>query len=408
MELGYNTRCPAVKRLLREAQELHKPTEEYFAQPLEDNLFEWHFTLRGPVNTEFEEGIYHGRIILPSEYPMKPPDIIFITQNGRFETNKKICLSISGYHPESWRPSWSIRTALLAIIGYMPSSGLGTIAGLQYSPAERRILAKKSWSQDCEVCGQISTVLLPRTSLNAQQISQEAQQISREMTVTEKPLASSADSEVQRTQEECQPVQDSADTNGKPVSESSSTSAASISPVTSNAEPTTTDAFTFPSPEAATKAVFLETAKETVINDCVTTPPDSTLTVPNSCASSTDSVSNVSSNHITSSPESSFNSPSLLNQRCNASARVSSEENSVSGAGVVPPSTVRLPRPSQPPPPVASEALINRTVSCLLVLCIALLTALVMRRVLIATSTAHENDELFVFDVDHEEFYPNT
>ncbi|KAA0194708.1 hypothetical protein HAZT_HAZT010722 [Hyalella azteca] len=129
---------------MREAQELHKPTEEYFAQPLEDNLFEWHFTLRGPVNTEFEEGIYHGRIILPSEYPMKPPDIIFITQNGRFETNKKICLSISGYHPESWRPSWSIRTALLAIIGYMPSSGLGTIAGLQYSPAERRILAKKS------------------------------------------------------------------------------------------------------------------------------------------------------------------------------------------------------------------------------------------------------------------------
>lgn len=74
----------AVKRLLKEAQELHEPTEEYYAQPLDDNLFEWHFTLRGPLSTEFEEGIYHGRIILPSEYPMKPPDIIFITVSFLF------------------------------------------------------------------------------------------------------------------------------------------------------------------------------------------------------------------------------------------------------------------------------------------------------------------------------------
>lgn len=27
--------------------------------------------------------------------------------NGRFETNKKICLSMSDYHPETWQPSWS-------------------------------------------------------------------------------------------------------------------------------------------------------------------------------------------------------------------------------------------------------------------------------------------------------------
>lgn len=27
--------------------------------------------------------------------------------NGRFEVGKKICLSISGHHPETWQPSWS-------------------------------------------------------------------------------------------------------------------------------------------------------------------------------------------------------------------------------------------------------------------------------------------------------------
>nr|VZI31288.1 unnamed protein product [Spirometra erinaceieuropaei] len=34
----YNTRSPAVKRLMREAQELSQPTELYYAQPLEATL----------------------------------------------------------------------------------------------------------------------------------------------------------------------------------------------------------------------------------------------------------------------------------------------------------------------------------------------------------------------------------
>ena len=62
--------------------------------------------------------------------------------NGRFETNKKICLSISGHHPESWQPSWSIRTALLAIIGFMPTEGHGTIGSLDYPSDERKALAR--------------------------------------------------------------------------------------------------------------------------------------------------------------------------------------------------------------------------------------------------------------------------
>ena len=69
----------AVKRLMREAIELKDPTPMYFAQPLEENLFEWHFTILGPGGTDFEGGLYHGRIILPTEYPMKPPSIIMLT-----------------------------------------------------------------------------------------------------------------------------------------------------------------------------------------------------------------------------------------------------------------------------------------------------------------------------------------
>jgi ubiquitin-protein ligase len=40
------------------------------------------------------------------------------TPSGRFEVNKKICLSISSFHPETWQPSWGIRTALLALMAF--------------------------------------------------------------------------------------------------------------------------------------------------------------------------------------------------------------------------------------------------------------------------------------------------
>ncbi|KOX68262.1 Ubiquitin-conjugating enzyme E2 J1 [Melipona quadrifasciata] len=168
----------AVKRLMREAQELHEATEEYCASPLEDNLFEWHFTVQGPPSTDFEGGVYHGRILLPPEYPMKPPNIILLTlyvrnesisdmvsfqPNGRFETNKKICLSISGHHPETWQPSWSIRTALLALIAFMPTPGNGTIGSLDYSKEERQKLAKKSLNWQCDICGKVVDLLSKNT-----------------------------------------------------------------------------------------------------------------------------------------------------------------------------------------------------------------------------------------------------
>lgn len=125
----------------------------------QDNLFEWHFTVRGPSDSPFENGLYHGRIILPTDYPMKPPSIILLTPSGRFEVNKKICLSISGHHPESWQPSWSIRTALLAIIGFMPTQGRGALGSLDYEPEERRQLAIKSQSWSCPTCGPIRGLL---------------------------------------------------------------------------------------------------------------------------------------------------------------------------------------------------------------------------------------------------------
>jgi len=117
--------------------------------------------MRGPRNTEFEGGIYHGKIILPSEYPLKPPDIIFLTPNGRFEVGKKICLTISSHHAETWSASWSVRTVILAIIGFFPTRGDGAIASLDWSKQEREKLSKASLGWKCEKCGSYNLTALP-------------------------------------------------------------------------------------------------------------------------------------------------------------------------------------------------------------------------------------------------------
>lgn len=97
------------------------PNPDFDARPLEDNLFEWHFTIRGPPGTAFEGGRYHGRICLPNEYPFKPPSIALLNASGRFEVGKKICLSVSAHHPEHWQPAWGLRTIITALIAFFPS-----------------------------------------------------------------------------------------------------------------------------------------------------------------------------------------------------------------------------------------------------------------------------------------------
>lgn len=182
----YNTNSASVKRLMRESKEMREATELYYCQPTEEDLFEWHFTIRGPVATEFENGIYHGRIILPVEYPMKPPSIILLTESGRFKTNEKICLSISGHHVETWTPTWGIRTALLAIIGFMETPGEGALGSLDYPAEERRILAKKSLSYVCPKCAVANSELLLPITEKSIEAQKEAKQLGNQINFVKK------------------------------------------------------------------------------------------------------------------------------------------------------------------------------------------------------------------------------
>eukprot|EP00948_MAST-09A_sp_MAST-9A-sp1_P000214 g214.t1 len=145
-----------IKRIMADLKELAKhPSPLFHAAPRDDDLFDWHFTIRGPEGTDFEGGLYHGRILLSHDYPFKAPSIVMLTPSGRFTVGEKICLSLSAYHPETWQPAWGIRTILEALVSFFPSPHEGSIGTIDVPSFERKKLAKRSVQWKCPQCGPI-------------------------------------------------------------------------------------------------------------------------------------------------------------------------------------------------------------------------------------------------------------
>ena len=151
----------SIRRLNKELESFIKdPSPEYTASPIKDDLYCWHFTIRGPSDTSFENGIYHGIIKLPFSYPNKPPNIMFLTPSGRFEVNSNICLSITKFHTEEWQSAWTIRSMLEAIIAFMPvHEDHDAIGAMDTSEEARKKYAIMSRNFVCDVCGPIVDLL---------------------------------------------------------------------------------------------------------------------------------------------------------------------------------------------------------------------------------------------------------
>jgi len=125
----------ALQRLKRELSLLDRsPHPNFIARPAEADMLTWHYVLFDlPVESPYAGGIYHGKLVFPREYPLKPPSILMCTPSGRFEVNKRLCLSMSDYHPETWNPSWRVETIVLGLISFMldetdPATAGGIVA----------------------------------------------------------------------------------------------------------------------------------------------------------------------------------------------------------------------------------------------------------------------------------------
>lgn len=92
-------------------------------------------------------GYYLGKIELPERYPHKPPGFKFITPNGRFDTNGKICTTFSNFHKESWSPAWNVYDMIYGLITMMNESAKGIeggVGGIEIPFNDRLKLAKES------------------------------------------------------------------------------------------------------------------------------------------------------------------------------------------------------------------------------------------------------------------------
>ncbi|XP_020423693.1 ubiquitin-conjugating enzyme E2 32 [Prunus persica] len=131
----------AVRRIVEEYRWIRSnPSDDFDCRMLERNPYEWQFGIRGASGTEFEGGIYHGRIQFPKEYPSKPPSFTLLTENGRFKTHNKIRIR----RLNDWQPSWRVRDALDALIDEMPTYPDGELGSVEYNKEERRDLTVKS------------------------------------------------------------------------------------------------------------------------------------------------------------------------------------------------------------------------------------------------------------------------
>lgn len=95
----------AAKRLTKELKSLQKdPIKDpkISVMPLETNILEMHYVIEGSAGTPYEGGVYHGKLVFPKEYPLKPPSVMMLTPSGRFQAGRRLCLSMSDFHPETW------------------------------------------------------------------------------------------------------------------------------------------------------------------------------------------------------------------------------------------------------------------------------------------------------------------
>ena len=131
----------AIGRLNRELKLLLETDTPYFvARPSDTDMLTWHYVIFDlPENSPYFGGQYHGKLIFPRDYPLRPPAILMCTVSGRFEINKRLCLSISDYHPETWNPSWRVETILLGLVSFMlDESDPVTAGGIVSSFSQRR------------------------------------------------------------------------------------------------------------------------------------------------------------------------------------------------------------------------------------------------------------------------------
>jgi ubiquitin-protein ligase len=109
----------STKRIAKEYQEISTDVPEGFAitLPSESSIHTWNVVLSPPESSPYHPGRFGLQLVLPTDYPFKPPVVKFVTRiyhpNVTNDSLGNICLGI--LKPDAWKPSTRIRAVLEAL-----------------------------------------------------------------------------------------------------------------------------------------------------------------------------------------------------------------------------------------------------------------------------------------------------
>ena len=111
---------PIHGRIKKEYQDLQKEKNSNVQVKLVNNDFRhWKGRIKGPIDTCYAGGIFDVDIIIPDDYPFKPPKMKFDTKIWHPNISSvtgAICLDIL---KNEWTPALTIRTALISLQALM-------------------------------------------------------------------------------------------------------------------------------------------------------------------------------------------------------------------------------------------------------------------------------------------------
>lgn len=132
---------------------VHKDIKEFIESPpqfskaigfKENDLHNIYFLFEGPPDSPYHGGEYIFKLSLPKDYPISPPDFIFLTPTGRFDIGKKICTTFSSHHKESWSPCYNFVTLFESIISFLLENNNNHIGGITSGDSTKQKYAKDS------------------------------------------------------------------------------------------------------------------------------------------------------------------------------------------------------------------------------------------------------------------------
>ena len=106
----------ALKRIKEDLREMQdNPNEMEKAEPWTDeDLFKWVGTIYGPNGSPYQEGVFYVSIVLPHNYPHRPPKVHFTTKvfHPNIDEKGQIKLDILADH---WSPVLTIAKMLTSL-----------------------------------------------------------------------------------------------------------------------------------------------------------------------------------------------------------------------------------------------------------------------------------------------------